>query len=248
MPTALKLLSLPREVGTHPETGKKVIVNIGRFGPYIGHDGKFKSIPRTDSIFDIGLDRAVELLAQAKTGGNTVLRTLGEHPDDKAPVGDLQRPLWPLCCATARSMRPCPRKLTPEAVTLEEALELIAAKAAKGGTGKAKTARKPAAKAKTTKAKAAAKPKTTVKKTTAKTAADKPAVKKTTKTATTKAKTATKKVAAKPAAKKPAAKKTTKENCLRFTAQRPASISIDAGFFTCLLWNPYSETVYKKIY
>ena len=92
---ALKLLSLPRELGAHPESGKKVIVNIGRFGPYIGHDGKFKSIPRTDSIFDISLDRAVELLAQAREG-NTVLRVLGDHPDDKDQRGDLQRPLRPL--------------------------------------------------------------------------------------------------------------------------------------------------------
>ena len=53
--SALKLLSLPRELGLHSESGKKVIVNIGRFGPYIGHDGKFKSIPRTDNIFDITL-------------------------------------------------------------------------------------------------------------------------------------------------------------------------------------------------
>ena len=95
--SALKLLSLPREVGTHPETGKKVIVNIGRFGPYIGHDGKFKSIPRTDSIFDIGLDRAVELLAQAKTGGNTVLRTAGRAPGRQGAHRGLQRSLWRLC-------------------------------------------------------------------------------------------------------------------------------------------------------
>ncbi|MFZ2160611.1 MAG: type I DNA topoisomerase [Sideroxyarcus sp.] len=218
--SALKLLSLPREVGTHPESGKKVIVNIGRFGPYIGHDGKFKSIPRTDSIFDIGLDRAVELLAQAKTGGNTVLRALGEHPADKAPVEVCSGRYGPYV-RHGKVNATLPKDVTPEAVTLEEALELIAAKAAKGGTGKAKTARKPAAKkattkAKTAKEKAAPKAKTTVKKATAKTAAEKPAVKKTTKTATTKAKTtttktATKKVAAKPAAKKPAAKKTTKK-------------------------------------
>jgi DNA topoisomerase-1 len=207
--SALKLLSLPREVGTHPESGKKVIVNIGRFGPYIGHDGKFKSIPRTDSIFDIGLDRALELLAQAKTGGNTVLRTLGEHPDDKAPVEICSGRYGPYA-RHGKVNATLPKETSPEAITLEEALELIAAKAAKGGTGKTKTARKPAAK-KTTKAKAAAKTKATVKKATAKTSADKPAAKKTTKAATTKAKTATKKVAAKPAAKKTAVKKTVKK-------------------------------------
>ena len=186
---ALKLLSLPRDLGAHPETGKKVIVNIGRFGPYIGHDGKFKSIPRSDSIFDISLDRAVELLAQAKTGGNTVLRTLGEHPDDKAPVEICSGRYGPYA-RHGRVNATLPKELTPEAVTLEEALELIAAKAAKGGTGKAKTTRKPAASTKATKTKTAAKPKTSVKKATAKT--------------TVKAKTATRKVAAKPAARKTA--------------------------------------------
>ncbi len=191
---ALKLLSLPREVGAHPESGKKVIVNIGRFGPYIGHDGKFKSIPKTDSIFDIGLDRAVELLAQAKTGGNTVLRILGEHPDDKAPIEICSGRYGPYA-RHGKVNATLPKDVLPEEVTLEEALELIAAKAAKGDSGKTKTARKPAAKPKTTKkVKAAAKPKAT-----------------TSKTATTGAKTATKKVAAKPAAKKPAAKKTTKK-------------------------------------
>jgi len=212
--SALKLLSLPREVGTHPETGKKVIVNIGRFGPYIGHDGKFKSIPRTDSIFDIGLERAVELLAQARTGGATVLRTLGEHPDDKAPIEVCSGRYGPYV-RHGKINATLPKDVMPEAVTLEEAVEMIAAKAAKGETDKAKTAKKPAAKKAATKktTKEKAEPKTTVKKATAKTAAEKPEVKKTTKTATTKTttKTVTKKVVAKPAAKKPVAKKTTKK-------------------------------------
>ena len=207
--SALKLLSLPREVGAHPETGKKVIVNIGRFGPYIGHDGKFKSIPRTDSIFDIGLDRAVELLAQAKTGGATILRTLGEHPDDKAPIEVCSGRYGPYV-RHGKVNATLPKDVTPEAVTLEEALEMIAAKAAKGGTAKAKAAKKPAAK------KAAAKPKTTktkatVKKATVKKATAKTATAKTKATSTT-TKTATKKVAAKPAANKPAVKKTAKKS------------------------------------
>ncbi len=187
--TALKLLSLPRELGTHPETGKKVIVNIGRFGPYIGHDGKFKSIPKSDSIFDIQLERAVELLAQAKAG-NAVLRTLGEHPDDQAPIEICSGRYGPYV-RHGKINATLPKDAVLEEVTLEEALELIAAKAAKGGTGKAKAVKKTAT------TKAAAKPKATTKK---------PAAKKTTaKAATTKAKTATK--TAKPAAKKTTAKK-----------------------------------------
>lgn len=61
---ALKLLSLPREVGTHPETGKKITAGIGRFGPYLKHEDKYKSIPKDDDVLTIGMNRAVELLAQ----------------------------------------------------------------------------------------------------------------------------------------------------------------------------------------
>ncbi len=187
---ALKLLSLPRELGAHPETGKKVIVNIGRFGPYIGHDGKFKSIPKADSIFDIGLERAVELLAQARAGGAAVLRTLGEHPDDKAPIEVCSGRYGPYV-RHGKINATLPKDMSPNEITLEQALEMIAAKAAKGGAGKA--AKKPAAKKATAaKTKAATKPKAvaktasktaTAKKTTAKTktAAAKPAAKKTTK-------------------------------------------------------------------
>ena len=171
---ALKLLSLPRDLGVHPESGKKVFVNIGRFGPYIGHDGKFKSIPRSDSIFDIRLDRAVELLAQAKTGGNTVLRTLGEHPDDKAPIEICSGRYGPYA-RHGKVNATLPKDVSPETVTLEEALDLIAAKAAKGGTGKTKSARKySVAKTKSGGKRVAEKPKTTAKKATAKTVKTKP--------------------------------------------------------------------------
>jgi len=206
LPTALKLLSLPREIGMHPEDEKKVIVNIGRFGPYIGHNGKFKSIPRSDSIFDITMDRAVELLAQAKAG-NAVLRTLGEHPDDKAPVEVCSGRYGPYA-RHGKINATLPKDISPEEVTLEEALGLISAKAAKGGTGKA--TRKPAAKKPAAKKAAAKKP-----------AAKKAAVKKPAAKATTaKPKAAAKKPAAKTAASKtkavaktakPAAKKVAKE-------------------------------------
>ena len=150
---ALKLLSLPRELGAHPESGKKVIVNIGRFGPYIGHDGKFKSIPRADSIFDIGLERAVELLAQAREG-NTVLRVLGDPPDDKASVEICSGRYGPYA-RHGKVNATLPKDVSPDTITLEQALELIAAKAAKGGTGKARAMKKPAAKTKAAKPKAA---------------------------------------------------------------------------------------------
>ena len=132
--SALKLLQLPRELGTHPESGKKVIVNIGRFGPYIGHDGKFKSIPRSDSIFDITLDRAVELLAQAKTG-NTVLRALGEHPDDKAAVEICSGRYGPYV-RHGKINATLPKDVSPDEITLEEGLALLAIRVAKGPAAK----------------------------------------------------------------------------------------------------------------
>jgi len=156
--SALKLLSLPRELGLHPASGKKVIVNIGRFGPYIGHDGKFKSIPRSDNIFDIGLDRAIDLLAQAKTGGNTVLRTLGEHPADQSPVEVCSGRYGPYV-RHGKVNATLPKNLLPESVTLEEALELIGAKAVKAVPEKAKASKKPASKVKSLKVKVASKTK-----------------------------------------------------------------------------------------
>src|SRR5882724_6146288 len=161
--SALKLLSLPRELGAHPETGKKVIVNIGRFGPYIGHDGKFKSIPRSDSIFDIRLERAVELLAQAREG-NTVSRVLGDHPDDKVSVEICSGRYGPYA-RHGKINATLPKDISADEITLEDALLLIAAKAAKGDGGKPK---KPATK--TTKKKTVAK--------TTKPAKKKPATKK----------------------------------------------------------------------
>ncbi|MDD4929172.1 MAG: type I DNA topoisomerase [Gallionella sp.] len=145
--SALKLLSLPRDLGLHPETSKKVIVNIGRFGPYIGHDGKFKSIPRTDSIFDVTLARAVELLSQAKDG-NTVLRTLGDHPDDKTSV-DICSGRYGPYARHGKINATLPKDVPVDEITLEQALELIAAKAAKGDTKPARKAAKPKAEAKT---------------------------------------------------------------------------------------------------
>ena len=178
--SALKLLALPRELGAHPVTGKKVIVNIGRFGPYIGHDGKFKSIPRTDSIFDIGLERAVELLAQARDGA-TVLRVLGDHPDDKASIEVCSGRYGPYV-RHGKINATLPKSVSPDDITLEEALELIAAKAAKGGTkAKRSVAKKPGAKkaeAKPAKVKTKLPAKKVAAKKAAKPAAEKPAKKK----------------------------------------------------------------------
>ena len=92
---ALKLLSLPRELGKHPESNKKIEANIGRFGPYIVHDGDFRSLKSTsedkdkpDDPYTITLERALEILAQPKRGrrGVKVVKELGEHPRTKRQV------------------------------------------------------------------------------------------------------------------------------------------------------------------
>ena len=132
---ALKSLSLPRPLGKHPETGKPVEVNIGRFGPYIKHDGGFKSIPKTDSVYDIELDRAVELLAQAKTrvGGG---RKIGVHPDDEKAITINSGRYGPYLKYGSTNVT-IPESIDPEKITLEEALDLITAK-----NGKAKKSTK----------------------------------------------------------------------------------------------------------
>lgn len=138
--TASQLLQLPRELGFHPESGKKVIVNIGRFGPYIGHNGKFKSIPKEDSVFTIQLDRAVELLSQAKAS-NTVLKELGEHPVDHKPLEICLGRYGPYV-KHGKINATIPKDLSPEEITLEEGLALLEARIAKGSPLKKTTTRK----------------------------------------------------------------------------------------------------------
>ena len=176
---ALELLSLPRPIGPHPEDGEMVEAGIGRFGPYVKHGAVYANLPEVEEVFTIGMNRAVEVLAQKASrgrGARTVagpLKVLGAHPDG----GEVQvmpgrygpYVKWEKVNATL------PKGMEPEAVTLEEALALIAEKAGKKAPAK-KAAAKPAAE-KT--AKAAAKPaaakKAPAKKAPAKKAAAKPA-------------------------------------------------------------------------
>jgi len=180
--TANMLLSLPRDLGLHPVTNKKVIANIGRFGPYVNHDAKFKSIPKSMSVFTINLDDAVTLLAQANTGPAPIL-SLGSHPTEDGQIEVYAGRYGPYV-QHGKVRATLPKSVEPEALTLEEALELLSAKAAKEApagkkatTRKSSTAKTSAAKSapakKTTKAKAA-----TTKASPSKTAAKKPAAKK----------------------------------------------------------------------
>lgn len=158
---AVQLLALPRPVGPHPEDGVLVEAGIGRFGPYVKHGSKYANIADVDEVFTIGMNRAVEVLASKQTRGQAAaaapLREMGAHPDGGAiqVMSGRYGPYvkWEKVNATL------PRDVQPEDLTLEQALELIAAKASKSPK---KAAKKPAAKKAAPKAKpakAAAKPK-----------------------------------------------------------------------------------------
>ena len=77
MTRALSLLSLPREIGAHPETGKPITAGFGRFGPYVQHDGKYASLSGAEEVFDVGLNRAVSLLAEK--AANRIRRRRDRH-------------------------------------------------------------------------------------------------------------------------------------------------------------------------
>ncbi|NDA18811.1 MAG: DNA topoisomerase I, partial [Alphaproteobacteria bacterium] len=162
---ALGLLALPRDIEPHPETGDMIQAGLGRFGPYLKYQGKFTSLPPEDDVLEIGINRAVDLLAEAaKKAG----RLLGTHPDG-GEVHVKKGRFGPY--VEHNKLRATLGKAHDIAdISLETALELLAAKAAKGpakkpaakkAAPKKATAKKPAAK------KTAAK-KTTAKKTTAK--------------------------------------------------------------------------------
>ncbi|MEZ4718826.1 MAG: type I DNA topoisomerase [Caldilineaceae bacterium] len=142
---ALKLLSLPRPLGEHPETGKDVKAGVGRFGPYVVHDGTFASIKAPDDVLTIELDRALDLLAQkakSRGGSKSVLKALGEHPAEGGPVDVLDGRYGPYV-KHAKINATLPKDVKPEDVTMEMAVQLLAEKKAskkkKGGTRKKKS-------------------------------------------------------------------------------------------------------------
>jgi DNA topoisomerase-1 len=136
---AIKLLSLPREVGLHPEDGKKISANFGRFGPYVAHDGIYASLPSPEDVFDIGLNHAVTLLAEKKAKGPgrrgaQTLKDLGAAEGGK-PVKVLKGKFGPYV-SDGETNATLPEGMEPNTVTMEQALALIAERAAKGGKKK----------------------------------------------------------------------------------------------------------------
>jgi DNA topoisomerase-1 len=161
---ALRLLSLPRTVGAHPETGKPITAGIGRYGPFVQHEGVYANLDNADEVFSVGLNRAVSALAEkagrgARTRGPASLKSLGEHPQLGGPV-DVKDGRYGPYVSHGKVNATLPRGADPQSITLEEAVALIAAKAGKDAPArpakaKSATKAKPPAKAKP-KARAAA--------------------------------------------------------------------------------------------
>ncbi|MFK4809262.1 type I DNA topoisomerase [Devosia sp. ZW T5_3] len=164
---ALKLLSLPREVGLHPETQLPISAGIGRYGPFVLHDGKYANLPDVEEVFTVGLNRAVDLIAQKaaggfKRGGGATVAAIQTFEHDNGPITVRAGRYGPYV-NQGKINATIPKDVQPEAVTLDQAVQWIAARAEATGTkvkkapAKKAAAKKPAAKKATTKA-AAEKP------------------------------------------------------------------------------------------
>jgi DNA topoisomerase-1 len=123
---ALKLLSLPRELGNHPETGKSIKAGVGRFGPYVVHDGTFKSLTKDDNVLTVALDRAVELLSEVKnkTKKPSELKSLGKHPSLGDDINVMTGRYGPYLKVGKLNVG-LPKGEDPETLTLEKALGFI---------------------------------------------------------------------------------------------------------------------------
>ncbi len=163
---ALALLSLPREVAKHPESGEPILAGIGRYGPYVQHGKTYANLDKGDDVLALGANRAIDLIVAKESGAGgrrfgsaaaTPGRELGEHPSGGKMVVRAGKygPYvnWGKVNATL------PKTMTQEAITPEQAIELVNAKAAAGG-GQAKGKSRPAAKAAASRAPAKAKAKT----------------------------------------------------------------------------------------
>ncbi|SFG13428.1 DNA topoisomerase I [Novosphingobium sp. CF614] len=149
---AIKLLSLPRVIGPHPETGNEITASIGRYGPYLMHDGKYAKLRSTAEVFDTGMNAAVSLLADAANRGGAGARTraepikvLGAHPTSGGEIKVMAGRYGPYV-TDGTTNATLPRDQKPEDLTAERAIVLIDEKAAKGpAKGKKKAAPKKAA-------------------------------------------------------------------------------------------------------
>jgi len=162
---AAKLLSLPRTIGDHPETGKPITASIGRYGPYLAHDGKYARLASTAEVFETGMNAAVAKLADAANRGGArkstePLKVLGAHPRTEAEIKLMAGRFGPYV-TDGTTNATLPKTIEPDALTLEEAAQLIDARAAAAPAkkGRGKTKAKAAPKKAAGKAKAAPKAK-----------------------------------------------------------------------------------------
>jgi DNA topoisomerase-1 len=154
--TALKLLSLPREIGVHPEDGEPIIANNGKFGPYVKHGKTYANIEQGDDLFHIGLNRAVTLIAEKianpkgrRRFGSDPGRSLGEHPEKGGPVLVKSGRYGPYVSHDGVNAT-LPKDKAPETLTMDEAVPLLAARAEQiaAGGGKRPARGKPSKSAK----------------------------------------------------------------------------------------------------
>ena len=143
---ALRLLNLPREVGLHPEDGAPIMASLGRYGPYVQHNGTYANLESPEEVFEVGLNRAVAVLAEKRAGGKggrsgpTALKDLGPHPTTGEAVRVLSGRYGPYVNAGKVNAN-VPKGADPAAVTLEQAVALLAERAGKGKPAKAAKAK-----------------------------------------------------------------------------------------------------------
>ncbi len=137
---ALAYLSLPRTVGVHPQTQKVIKAGIGMYGPYVLHEKTYKSLGKEDDVLTVGLDRAVELLSQARVKAVIMpLKDLGKHPADNEPVG-VYEGRYGAYVKHNKTNATIPKDREPTSVTLEEAIGWLAERAGKASTKKGRKA------------------------------------------------------------------------------------------------------------
>jgi len=120
------LCSLPKSLGINPENQKEITLNTGRFGPYLKCENKSARIENVDEIFSIGLNRAISLIAEAKPGrmSSSIIKDLGEHPDDKKPIRVMKGQYGPYIKYKSLNAT-IPEEKDPLEINMEEALILI---------------------------------------------------------------------------------------------------------------------------
>jgi len=146
---AVRLLSLPRTIGPHPESGQPITASIGRYGPYLAHEGKYARLASTAEVFETGMNAAVSKLADAAgakagrgRGSREPLKLLGPHPRTDAEIRLMEGRFGPYV-TDGTTNATLPKSLSPDQLTLEEAAQLIDERAAKGAPAKSR-GRKPA--------------------------------------------------------------------------------------------------------